>query len=167
MYSHTSNRLWRKTRSVHPVFLGFICNGVDLNRNFDFHWMETGASYFSCSQAYAGPTPFSEPETRALSNKILELKDRIILYTALHSYSQLILFPWGYSSTKIPEDYADLEDIARKASIEIKRTHGKQYRYGSSSNVLYKSSGSADDWSKGIVLFLIFLIFKNRLISRI
>ena len=78
------------------------------------------------------------------------MKDRIILYIALHSYSQLILFPWGFSAKKIAEDYADLENIARKASIEIKRTHGKNYRYGSSSNVLYSSSGSADDWVKGV-----------------
>ena len=86
-------------------------------------------------------------------NKILALKDRIILYTALHSYSQLILFPWGYDSKKIPEDYTELETVARKASIEIKKTHGKQYRYGSSSNVLYSSSGGADDWVKGEALF--------------
>lgn len=122
---------------------------MDLNRNFDFHWLETGASFFSCSQAYAGPSAFSEPETRAVSSKILALKDRIILYTALHSYSQLILFPWGYDAKKIPEDYTELETVARKASIEIKKTHGKQYRYGSSSNVLYSSSGGADDWVKG------------------
>lgn len=74
----------------------------------------------------------------------------MILYTALHSYSQLILFPWGFSAKKVPEDYADLESVARKASIEIKKTHGKQYRYGSSSNVLYSSSGGADDWVKGV-----------------
>ena len=24
------------------------------NRNYDFHWLESGASYFSCSQSYAG-----------------------------------------------------------------------------------------------------------------
>lgn len=55
VYSHTVNRLWRKTRSIHSdVFLGIVCIGVDPNRNFDFHWLEVGASSFSCSQAYAG-----------------------------------------------------------------------------------------------------------------
>lgn len=47
VYSHTVNRLWRKTRSVNSdVFLGIVCVGVDPNRNFDFHWLEIGASSF-------------------------------------------------------------------------------------------------------------------------
>jgi murein tripeptide amidase MpaA len=34
-YTHTEDRLWRKSRSRHN---GDRCIGVDLNRNFDFHW---------------------------------------------------------------------------------------------------------------------------------
>lgn len=87
--------------------------------------------YFVC---YKGPKPFSEPEIKAVSSKIMDNRERIILYIALHSYSQLILLPWGYSNKKVPEDYAQLEEVARKASIEVKKVHGKQYKYGSSSS---------------------------------
>ncbi|GLG98649.1 Zinc carboxypeptidase A 1, partial [Gryllus bimaculatus] len=39
-YSQTSYRLWRKTRSVTTRCTGSDTkNGVDANRNFDFHWM--------------------------------------------------------------------------------------------------------------------------------
>uniref|UniRef100_A0AAG5DFH6 Peptidase M14 domain-containing protein n=1 Tax=Anopheles atroparvus TaxID=41427 RepID=A0AAG5DFH6_ANOAO len=35
-YTKTTNRLWRKNRYPHTV----LCAGVDLNRNFPYHWME-------------------------------------------------------------------------------------------------------------------------------
>jgi len=43
--------------------------GVDLNRNFPFHWNITdgeGSSNDRCDQTYRGPTPASEPETHNL-----------------------------------------------------------------------------------------------------
>jgi len=36
-FSHTTDRLWRKTRSANA---GSQCVGVDPNRNFDTHWLE-------------------------------------------------------------------------------------------------------------------------------
>lgn len=35
-FSHTNDRMWRKTRSATSSSWG--CKGVDPNRNFDFHW---------------------------------------------------------------------------------------------------------------------------------
>uniref|UniRef100_A0A914C7V0 Zinc carboxypeptidase A 1 n=1 Tax=Acrobeloides nanus TaxID=290746 RepID=A0A914C7V0_9BILA len=62
-------RLWRKNRSPErcaPSRWGGIrcCSGVDLNRNFDFHWSESGANHHPCSNEYVGESPFSEPESR-------------------------------------------------------------------------------------------------------
>nr|CAD7425782.1 unnamed protein product [Timema monikensis] len=82
-FSHTTTRLWRKTRSRES---SSICIGTDPNRNFDFYWMEGGASSNPCSDTYAGSHGFSEPETSAYHNYILENKDRIKLYLATHSY---------------------------------------------------------------------------------
>ena len=83
------------------------------HRNWDFHWSETGASGDSCSQTYYGPEPFSEVkaslirtwdfpylsflrqvENRNVRDFVSARKDRIVFYQTLHSYSQLILFPW-------------------------------------------------------------------------
>lgn len=34
-YTHTTDRLWRKNRSIHNI----LCRGVDPNRNFGFNWL--------------------------------------------------------------------------------------------------------------------------------
>ena len=39
---------------------------MDLNRNFDFHWRESGSSTNPCSEVYAGSSAFSEPEALAI-----------------------------------------------------------------------------------------------------
>jgi hypothetical protein len=46
-------------------------------RNYGYHWGQSGSSSYPCSEIYHGPNPFSEPETRAISNYILKMKDRI------------------------------------------------------------------------------------------
>ncbi|VDN00014.1 unnamed protein product, partial [Onchocerca ochengi] len=61
-------RLWRKNRSPQKCFRSAwgghrCCEGVDLNRNFDFHWAEIGSSENPCSYLYQGESAFSEPET--------------------------------------------------------------------------------------------------------
>ena len=95
--SFAQDRLWRKTRSRHlPYGISFFgCRGVDPNRNFDYHWNEIGASDNPCTDVYAGPRAFSEPETRAIADFISANKDQIKIFIALHSYSQLWLTPWG------------------------------------------------------------------------
>ena len=66
-----------------------------------------GSSGNPCSEMYRGSEPFSEPETRAISSFLLQLKGRIKLYLTFHSYGQLWLTPWGYTS-QVPEDYKKL-----------------------------------------------------------
>ena len=50
--------------------------GVDLNRNWNEHWGQAGASSNPSSETYMGPNAFSEPETKLLSNYILSLPNR-------------------------------------------------------------------------------------------
>ncbi len=83
---------WRKNRRPIPS-TSYI--GVDLNRNFDFLW-DSGigtSSSPSDYQIYKGTSAFSESETRNVkwmfdSFKIKGMMD-------VHSYSQLLLYPWG------------------------------------------------------------------------
>lgn len=102
-YTRSSNRNWRKTRS--PVSL--VCYGVDPNRNFAYNWLikdengSEGASRAPCSDVYAGPHPFSEPETIALENYLLQHSDKFDVYLSFHSYAHQILFPFGHNRTRI------------------------------------------------------------------
>ncbi|XP_050533724.1 carboxypeptidase B-like isoform X1 [Daktulosphaira vitifoliae] len=153
-YTHTTDRLWRKSRRI-PVELSRTiwglsegCEGVDLNRNWDWHWAEVGASEDPCQDTFAGTHAFSEPETRAVSDFILDHKDRFQVYISLHSYSQMWLVPWSHSRKRI-EDYDDLMYVARHATEAIKMRHGTNYRLGSSPGLLYSISGNSDDWAKG------------------
>lgn len=85
-------RMWRKTRQPSSA----ACIGIDPNRNFDFHWNETGASSDPCSETYAGPKSFSEPEAIVVRDLIRGLADRGKMYLTVHSYGNYILYPWGY-----------------------------------------------------------------------
>merc|ERR1719391_756841 len=64
-YSWEHDRMWRKTRSDHNSMLG--CKGVDPNRNWDFHWAETGVSHNKCQETYCGPEAMSEVEMRNIA----------------------------------------------------------------------------------------------------
>ncbi|XKL66650.1 hypothetical protein PGB90_010070 [Kerria lacca] len=156
IYTHTTDRLWKKSRSTDDGFRNRYfweesdCKGVDLNRNWDFRWNEDGSSENPCHDTYAGRHPFSEPETRAMSNFILEHRDRIIIYLTLHSYSQMWLMPSNPTKSK-SNDYDDLLYMGRKAVESLKKLHGTNYKLVAKHNIFYPTSGNSDDWAKNKV----------------
>ncbi|XP_050591927.1 carboxypeptidase B-like [Bombus affinis] len=143
-HSKSSNRLWRKTRSN----TGLTCKGVDGNRNYDMEWMATGASNNPCSDTYAGPRPFSEPENQHLRDFILARKGQIKAYLTFHSYGQYILYPWGWTS-KVPSNEPELRKVAIQCATAIAKSRKTQYTYGTSANHLYPAAGGSDDWAMG------------------
>ncbi len=54
----------------------------------------------TCSEEYAGPYPFSEPEVVAVRDFISWEVPQLELYMTLHSYGQILLYPWSYSKEK-------------------------------------------------------------------
>jgi carboxypeptidase A2 len=93
-----------------------------------------------CEDTYAGSSPFSEPETRAMSNFILSHKDEIKVYLTMHSYSQLWLVPWGYKTEK-PADYYDLYVLAEQAVNAMEKVRNTDYLLGTAEELVYVSSG--------------------------
>ncbi|XP_023166118.1 zinc carboxypeptidase [Drosophila hydei] len=144
-YSHRSNRLWRKTRQPHATS---TCIGVDGNRNFNSHFMENnGASSNPCSETFAGEVPWSEPETKALSDYLTTIKDKFSVYLSFHSYGQWLLSPYGHTADEFPENYEDLLQIGDAFSSAIKNlAYSTDYVHGSTASVLYVASGSSVDW---------------------
>jgi murein tripeptide amidase MpaA len=90
--SPTGYQWWRKNRSVNADG----SRGTDLNRNYDFlwHWIIGQTSAFPPSDTYHGKAPFSEPETRNV-RWLLDTYPNITCFVDVHSYSELILYPWG------------------------------------------------------------------------
>jgi len=145
-YTWTNDRMWRKTRQ--PA-VGSTCIGADANRNFDFQWMTTGASNQPCSETFAGPRPYSEPESKALSDYMLTLDGTWTLFLSLHTYGQLWMTPWGYTQD-LPSDYAEMARVGQASVETIFGVSGKVYQMGNAAFILYESSGTSRDWAKGV-----------------
>lgn len=144
-FTWTTNRLWRKTRSPNA---GSNCVGTDPNRNFDFHWMESGASQLACAETYAGATPFSEVECRNLRDQILAASQAVV-YLTFHSYGQYWLYPWGYAAVDT-DDVVELAALAQSSADALEAVYGTVYSVGGSGTILYPAAGASDDYAKGV-----------------
>ncbi|KAM8717744.1 hypothetical protein ACLKA7_004446 [Drosophila subpalustris] len=145
VYSHEKNRLWRKTRQPSKVS---SCIGADPNRNFDSHWMEEGGSDDPCAQNYAGLHAFSEPEIKAWSDFLISIKDKANVFLSFHSYSQLVLSPYGHTDLEFPDNYDHMMQVAKAYADAVKALpYGTVYHYGSSATTLYLVSGGAKEWA--------------------
>ncbi|ODM95094.1 Carboxypeptidase B [Orchesella cincta] len=142
-YAHSCsyNRLWRKSRKTSGTWADFLgCRGVDLNRNFGFHFGGPGSGTIPCSLIYRGTHAFSEPETSAVRDFIYENRNvKWAAYFALHSYGQKWMTPWYVIR------------VARIGIAAIESHRGTKFDVGSAPEVLYMASGGSDDWFKGAV----------------
>ena len=146
IYTWTTDRLWRKSRSPHD---NGTCFGTDLNRNFNASWCSVGASHNCQDLTFCGTGPESEPETKAVSSFIESRKENIACFLTMHSYGQLILLPYGYTENK-SSNHEELLQVGQKAANALKAKHGTNYRVGSSADILYATSGSSRDWARDI-----------------
>lgn len=149
-YSRSSNRLWRKNRRHFPRPFWFDCYGVDLNRNYGSStWgtIKDSANSYKCDDdTYIGPNAFSERETQVIRDLFRTYHfDAVLSY---HSYSQLILWPWGYTTEPISNtaDKRFMENLANAMRDRIQGVHGEIYIPQQSSK-LYRTAGDLTDWS--------------------
>ncbi|MBK9128539.1 MAG: hypothetical protein IPM13_12195 [Phycisphaerales bacterium] len=145
-YEHTwtTYRLWRKNRRDN----GNGTFGVDLNRNWGYGWgSNTGSSGLPSSETYRGPAPFSEPETQALRDFLLA-HPNVRAMNDVHSYSQLILWPWGYTS-ELPADQAAFSAVGTAMRQLILAVHNMSYTAGPVYSTIYPVSGGSVDWAYG------------------
>ncbi|WP_405656513.1 M14 family zinc carboxypeptidase [Streptomyces sp. RK9] len=93
----TVDDMWRGNLRDNP---GTPCDGVDLNRNADFVWgvTEGQTSCNPCSEVFAGSGAFSEPETRNIKH-LLDTR-HIHSFADVHSFSELVLYPWGHAPSQ-------------------------------------------------------------------
>lgn len=142
VYSRTKNRFWRKNRKPHDIL---NCTGVDPNRNFEFHFAESGTSPYPCSSAYPGPKAFSEAESQAYRDIILKHKDRLKLVVSIHAYSQLWMTPYGFQDTK-SKHHDELMRVSKIAVDALEKVYGTKFKYGPINTIIYPVGGSSSDW---------------------
>ncbi|XP_026222282.1 carboxypeptidase A1-like [Anabas testudineus] len=141
-YTHNSNRMWRKTRKPNP---GSSCVGVDPNRNWDAGFGGPGASSSPCSETYRGPSAHSESEVKSIVD-FVKSHGNIKAFISIHSYSQMLMYPYGYTSTPA-KDQAELHSLAKKAITDLASLYGTKYTYGSIISTIYQASGGTIDWT--------------------
>ncbi|KAI6179601.1 Carboxypeptidase A2 [Aphelenchoides besseyi] len=92
--------------------------------------LETGSSSDICSDIYAGSEAFSEPEARAIRDKMLssELRGKIDAFITLHTYSQI--------------------NVGKNGVEAIEKVYGTKFKFGTGADILYPSAGGSDDWAK-------------------
>ncbi|CAB3248808.1 unnamed protein product [Arctia plantaginis] len=142
VWTHVGYRLWRKNRAPYGNDIG-----VDLNRNWNSNWLGPGTSSNSSSNNFAGRGPFSEVETRTLSEYITNMADRIDLYLSFHSAGQLLLLPYG-NTTEPLDNYHDAMKIGRRAMGALSVRYGTQYTTGNIAEAIYLATGGSIDWVK-------------------
>jgi hypothetical protein len=137
--------LWRKNlRDTDGSGTVTTNDGVDINRNYGYQWGfdNSGSSPTISSATYRGPSAFSEPETRAQRDIVVALQPKTGL--SFHTYSDLLLHGWGYTTTAPPDSNAFYE-------WDDDMSLGSGYLTGQAIRVLYAVNGEFNDWTYGDV----------------
>ncbi len=130
--------MWRKNRRDN----GNGTFGVDLNRNFGYMWGydDIGSSSNPADETYRGTGPFSEPESQVMRDFTLAHDFQIVIY--YHSYSNLILWAWGYETGLYTPD----QPIFQAAGDSMSHFNNYNPQVGW---LLYPTNGDTDDWYYG------------------
>ena len=132
--------LWRKNRRDFQTGV----YGVDLNRNYGNQWGydDLGSSPDSTSAVFRGQGPFSEPETQIIRDFCNAHEFKLALN--YHTYSNLLINPWGY----IDNFYTPDSSVFISYAKEITRYNN--YSSGTANQTVnYSTNGSSDDWMYG------------------
>lgn len=130
--------------------------GIDLNRNFEFMWGCCGGSSSSeCSSVFRGPSSESEPETQAIIGYVRTIfpdqrgpglqdpapADATGVFLDIHSFSQLVLWPYGFNQTQAPNGVG-LQTLGRK--LAFFNNYGPE-----KASVSFNTDGTTDDFAYG------------------
>ncbi|XP_020637518.3 mast cell carboxypeptidase A [Pogona vitticeps] len=136
-------RMWRKNRAING---DSGCTGVDLNRNFNASWGNNEVMHDPCVEIYCGPSAESEPETKAVTSFIRDHLFAIKGYISVHSYSQMLMFPYGYTFKEAP-NHDKLNQMAKEAVEALSSLYKTKYTYGPTASTIYPCFGSSSDWA--------------------
>ncbi|MEU2659033.1 M14 family metallopeptidase [Streptomyces sp. NPDC007325] len=144
-----SYRSWRKNRQPNA---GSSAIGTDMNRNWDYKWGCCGGSSGSKgSDTYRGAAPESAPEVKVVADfvrsRVVGGKQQIKAGVDFHTYSELVLWPFGWT-------YADtapgMTQDDRDAFAAVGRSMAASNGYtAEQSSDLYITDGSIDDYLWG------------------
>lgn len=129
--------------------------GIDLNRNHSFKWNTVGSSSTPCDMLFHGSAPASEQEVfhlqALITNLIADQRGPTItsiapstaegLFISLHSYGDLVLWPWGHTYTAAP-NASGLRTIGERFA-------GYNNYTAQQASDLYPTGGDSVEWVYG------------------
>lgn len=134
------DRYWRKNRRNN----GDGTFGVDLNRNWGYQWgLLSGSSADTWNDTYHGTISFSEPEVQTLRT-FIDSRPILKAFVSFHSYGELFLRPWSYT-TGDPPGEGTLLSLFERSRDAISAVHSHFYV----PDIWYTSSGEATDYLWG------------------
>ena len=83
--------------------------------------------------------------SRNIRDFVSKHKDQIKFFNTIHSYSQLVLLPWGDTTDNAP-GYDKLKNLADKSNEALYAVHGTRFDVGCIPCLLYIASGGSMDW---------------------
>ncbi|KAF2438513.1 carboxypeptidase A1 precursor [Karstenula rhodostoma CBS 690.94] len=147
-YTQTNDRMWRKNRKTITTS---SCVGTDINRNWPNHWSNAaGASTNPCAEDYKGQAQGDTVENKALRaqlDSVASSAQGAILYMDIHSYSQLWMYPYGYTCSGAVPNSASYASLAKGAVAALKAVHGTTFTAGPICSTIYQVSGSSVDYA--------------------
>ncbi|MEU8987409.1 M14 family metallopeptidase [Streptomyces sp. NPDC048558] len=144
-----SYRSWRKNRQPNS---GSSAVGTDLNRNWAYRWGCCGGSSGSASSdTYRGASAESAPEVKVIANfvrsRVVGGVQQIKAGVDFHTYSELVLWPFGYTYSDTTTGMT-ADDRNAFAAVGQKMAASNGYTAEQASD-LYITDGSIDDWLWG------------------
>ncbi|MFD9001689.1 M14 family metallopeptidase [Streptomyces sp. NPDC059582] len=144
-----SYRSWRKNRQPNS---GSSYVGTDLNRNWNYKWGCCGGSSGSASsETYRGASAESAPEVKVVADfvrsRVVGGKQQITAGIDFHTYSELVLWPFGYTYSDTATGMT-ADDAAAFKAVGRKMAASNGYTAEQSSD-LYITDGSIDDYLWG------------------
>jgi carboxypeptidase T len=144
-----SYRSWRKNRQPNS---GSSSVGTDLNRNWNYKWGCCGGSSGSTSsETYRGASAESAPEVKVVADfvrsRVVGGKQQITAGIDFHTYSELVLWPFGYTYSDTATGMT-ADDAAAFKAVGQKMAASNGYTAEQSSD-LYITDGSIDDYLWG------------------
>ncbi|MDP8904822.1 MAG: M14 family metallopeptidase [Chloroflexota bacterium] len=142
-----SFRKWRKNRQPTPDSTAI---GTDPNRNFGFKWGCCGGSSGSPSKdTYRGPARWSTPEATAyrdfVRSRVVNGRQQIRVAITWHSSGELILYPYGYTTTDVPKTMT-ADDHRTYVALAGEMAQRNGYTAIQSSS-LYITDGDQKSWT--------------------
>ncbi|KAH8110918.1 hypothetical protein DFH11DRAFT_727843 [Phellopilus nigrolimitatus] len=175
VFTWENDRLWYKNRM--PVGPDEPCQGLDMNRNWGFHWSPSDAPEQlvdpdalkkkkkkgkkpktptapapapadPCSHWYPGHRPFEAPEVNNIANYVTQTP-ALAAFLDLRNYGQMLSWPYSFACNTLPPDAEDLFEAALGAAHAVRKKHGTIYTTGSLCSTLYPAPGNILDWMYG------------------